>query len=337
MLNALSIDLEDYFQVHAFSNVISFKDWDKFESHVERNTNRLLDILRTAKSPHSDIDQLPCLPGSRPQGGIKATFFCLGWVAERYPNLIKRIQQEGHEIACHGYAHKLIYDQSPKEFRNDVRRAKDILEGIIGCKVIGYRAPTYSITANSLWAMKILAEEGFKYDSSIFPVSHDFYGMPGAPRSPFLIFPDGNSSVEMRELNLHLSSSNADQRESQILLKTSHEGDNDCKAGIIEFPLSTVKILGKNIPVAGGGYFRLFPLGFSRKALTRINQKEKRFFIFYLHPWEIDYDQPRIKGVGLKSRFRHYVNLSSTEKKFKLLLEIFPFTSFKSILNFNIT
>ena len=179
MLNALTIDVEDYFQVHAFSDVIKFEDWGNYECRIERNTDRLLEILDQVKTQHSALST---------QNSPKGSFFVLGWIAERYPGLVRRIQKEGHEIACHGYAHKLIYTQSKEEFREDIRKAKAILEDITGCEVIGYRAPSYSITNKSQWALDVLVEEGFKYDSSIFPIRHDFYGMANAPSFPFRHF-----------------------------------------------------------------------------------------------------------------------------------------------------
>jgi polysaccharide deacetylase family protein (PEP-CTERM system associated) len=186
MFNILTIDLEDYFQVHAFSDVIKYDDWSNYECRIERNTERLLDVLSSSlRTPHSAL-RIP----------IKATFFVLGWIAERYPDLVRRIQKEGHEIACHGYAHKLIYTQSKEEFRQDIKKTKAILEDITGSEVVGYRAPSYSITSKSQWAFEILIEEGFKYDSSIFPIRHDLYGMPNAPRFPFAICLHENNNFD---------------------------------------------------------------------------------------------------------------------------------------------
>ena len=278
LINALTIDLEDYFQVEAFASRINYNDWDNYPCHIEKNTKKILDIL--------DFYQ------------IKATFFCLGWIAKRYPLLIKTIAQKGHEIASHGYAHKPIYKQSPKEFREDIKRTKNILEDIIGKPVFGYRAPTYSITQKTLWALEILAEEGYKYDSSIFPIKHDLYGIPNAPRFPFVItFQRSNVQT------------------------------------FFEFPLTTLRILNINIPIAGGGYFRLFPYVFIKNALKYINIKEKKPFIFYLHPWELDPNQPRINHIPWRSRFRHYVNLNKAERKFKKILSDFKFCSILEILN----
>ncbi|MDY6971068.1 MAG: XrtA system polysaccharide deacetylase [Thermodesulfobacteriota bacterium] len=274
MLNALTIDVEDYFQVSAFDEIVRFEDWSRYESRVERNTDSLLSLLTDKE--------------------IKATVFVLGWIADRYPKLVRDIQKEGHEIACHGYAHRLIYEHSRGFFRDDTRRAKAILEDITGEKVIGYRAPSYSIIKESLWALDILVEEGFEYDSSIFPIRHDRYGIPNGKRFP------------------HSISRNRDK----------------C---IIEFPLSTIRFCGTNFPLAGGGYFRLFPYWLIRWGLNRINKAEKQGFIFYLHPWEIDPYQPRF-NPGYISRFRHYVNLDRTREKLKRLISDFRFTTVKMVL-----
>jgi hypothetical protein len=271
----------------------------------------------------------------------------LGWIAERYPSLIRRIQKEGHEIACHGYAHKLIYTQSREEFRQDIKKSKAILEDITGSEVMGFRAPNYSITNKSQWAFGVLAEEGFKYDSSIFPIRHDFYGMPGAPRFPFLISLNGNSNVEFSMLTFekpqHRSTAapnnsltqNSDLRPQSSVLEVNSKLNTQHSTFIVEFPLSTVKLFGQNVPISGGGYFRLFPYSLIRKGLKTINEKEEKPFIFYIHPWELDFEQPRIKEVSLRSRFRHYVNLNKTEFKFKRLLSDFQFSSIKEILGDN--
>ncbi|MCP5006760.1 MAG: DUF3473 domain-containing protein, partial [Planctomycetes bacterium] len=219
------------------------------------------------------------------EGNIKGTFFILGWVAEKYPELVKDIDTDGHEIACHSYRHRLVYDCSPHEFRNDLVKARDILEDITGKKVFGYRAPSYSITSKSLWAFEILSELGFTYDSSIFPISHDRYGIPDSPRFKYAL------------------------------------PDHD----LTEYPISTAKILGTKVPVSGGGYLRLFPYWFTKFALRKINHSESQPFIFYIHPWEIDPEQPRIKGASTFSRFRHYNNLEKTEKRFTRLLQDFQF------------
>lgn len=271
--NALTIDVEDYFMVSAFADVIRFEDWHLYERRVEKNTIMLLDLLA--------------------EYGVKATFFVLGWVAEHCPDLIRNICASGHEIACHGYNHRLIYNLTMEQFREDTRKAKGILEDLIGKAVAGYRATSYSIVKQTLWALDVLIEEGFIYDSSIFPIHHDRYGIPEAERFPYMI-------------------------------KTG--------AGeIVEFPPSTYPVFGQNIPVAGGGYFRLFPLVLTKAVIRRINGKEKKAALIYVHPWEIDVDQPRLKG-GLLSEFRHYINLHTTlpklqecmrEFKFKTLFEMY--------------
>jgi len=286
MLNALTIDVEDYFQVEAFASRINYNEWDNYPCRIKQNTQKILDILDDYQ--------------------IKATFFCLGWIAKRSPSLIKNIAQRGHEVASHGYAHQPVYKQSPDIFMQDIRKTKQILEDIIGQPVIGYRAPTYSITQKTLWALEILAEEGYKYDSSIFPIKHDLYGIPNAPRFPF---------------NVHT-------------LKCSNVFT--CKRSNVqtffEFPLTTLRILNINIPIAGGGYFRVFPYIFIKNALRHINLKEKQPFVFYLHPWELDPEQPRINHLPWRSRFRHYVNLRKTEGKFRRLLSDFRFSTVLKVL-----
>jgi len=264
--NYLTIDVEDYFQVSAFDRVVRPEEWDSYESRVEQNTRKILEILARRH--------------------VKATFFIVGWIAERFRTLVQEIDRAGHEIGCHSYLHRRIYTLTPDQFRDDTKKAKDILENIIGKKVAGYRAPSYSITKKSLWALDILEEEGFLYDSSIFPILHDLYGMPNSPRFPYKI--KGRS--------------------------------------MMEYPISTLLLMGRKIPVSGGGYFRLFPYRFTRWALKRINTMEGKPFIFYLHPWEIDPQQPRIKGAGLKSGFRHYLNLDQTLPRFQKLLTDFRFT-----------
>ncbi len=278
MINALTIDVEDYFHVTAFDRCIRPDEWDSYPLRVEGNTLRILDML----------DEF----------AVRATFFVLGWVAERCPGLVKEIQRRGHEIACHGYGHQLIYRLSPEEFRQDVSKAKDILENICGTQVHGYRAPSYSITAKSLWALDILVEEGFTYDSSIFPISHDIYGMPGGERFPHTIStPSGT---------------------------------------LEEFPLSTFSMqsAGWNyrLPIAGGGYLRLFPAALVSRALHLINTREKQPVIVYFHPWEIDPQQPRIKA-GLKSCFRHYLNLERMELKIRHLLGNLNFSPVRETLS----
>jgi polysaccharide deacetylase family protein (PEP-CTERM system associated) len=217
--------------------------------------------------------------------GVQATFFVVGWIAEKYPALVQTINRHGHEIGCHSYLHRKIYDLTPEEFREDTRRAKNILEDITGKSVSGYRAPSYSITKKSLWALDILEELGFEYDSSIFPIYHDNYGIPDAPRFEYKL-PNNNMT---------------------------------------EYPISTSLFMGRKIPVAGGGYFRLFPYWFTKMCLKTINIRENRPFIFYLHPWEIDSNQPRMKRAKLLSKFRHYNNLNKTAERFTRLLEDFSF------------
>jgi polysaccharide deacetylase family protein (PEP-CTERM system associated) len=263
--NALSFDVEDYFQVAALAAAVDRQSWDSQPSRVDANTARLLGLLS--------------------ERGVRATFFVLGWIAERHPGIVRNIAAAGHEIACHGYSHELIYRQSLEAFREETRRAKGILEDQAQTRIRGYRAATWSITRQSLWALDVLAEQGFQYDSSIFPTHHDLYGIPEAPRVPHrLALPGGGS--------------------------------------LLEFPPSTVRLGPMNLPVAGGGYFRLLPLAVTRWAIRRIN-REGLPFLFYLHPWEIDPDQPRMK-VGLKSRLRHYTNIDSCERKLAALLDEFP-------------
>jgi len=337
MLNILTIDLEDYFQVHAFSSVIRYEDWDNYECRIERNTDRLLDVLSSSlRTPHSAL-----------RTPIKATFFVLGWIAERYSGLVQRIQKEGHEIACHGYAHKLIYTQSKEEFRQDIRKSKAILEDITGSEVIGYRAPSYSITDKSRWAFEVLVEEGFQYDSSIFPIHHDFYGMPNAPRFPFIISLNGTSNFEFSMLNFSNAFTHSLINPCSDVSEPQHGSPAAPLEGItpnselrtpnylLEFPISTAKLLGQNVPLSGGGYFRFLPYSIVKRGLNRINKKEGQPFIFYLHPWEIDPEQPRINGLSSRSNFRHYVNLDKTEFKFKKLLFDFEFSSIKQLLRDN--
>lgn len=273
--NALTVDVEDYFHVSAFSECIDQKDWDSYPLRVENNTRRLLDLFD--------------------QHSVKATFFVLGWVAERTPGLVREIAARGHEVACHGYSHQLVYNQSPRIFREETIRSKTLLEDIIQAPVIGYRAASYSITGRSLWALDIIADAGFEYDSSIFPVRHDRYGIPDASVYPHrLKTPNGS--------------------------------------WLVEFPLSTARIFGFRLPVAGGGYFRLYPYRLTRTGLKRINGRENKPFIFYLHPWEIDHEQPRISASRL-SRFRHYNNLGKCESRLHKLMTDFSFTTVTRVLH----
>jgi len=276
MINALSIDVEDYYQVSAFEPVVPYNTWGQFESRVERNTKVLLDVLDETST--------------------YATFFVLGWVAERHPDLVKDIQARGHEVASHGYKHQRVYTQSPANFQEETKKSKMILEDIIGQAVNGYRAASYSITQESLWALDILIEEGFSYDSSIFPVWHDRYGIPNAER-----------------FSHHI------QRE---------------RGTIQEFPLSTLQFGKMNVPIGGGGYLRLFPYALTRWAIHRLNKMEAQPAIVYLHPWEVDPDQPRIQGSVL-SKFRHYVNLNKTETTVRNLLRDFIFAPLGALLSKN--
>jgi polysaccharide deacetylase family protein (PEP-CTERM system associated) len=261
----MTIDVEDYFQVEAFASTIDRSDWDAYPRRVERNTGRLLDILAEAE--------------------VQATFFMLGWIARRHPALARRIVEEGHELASHGSDHIRIDRQSPAEFRNDVRASKGSLEDIAGVPVHGYRAPTFSLGRNSSWAHAILAEEGYRYSSSVYPLRHDLYGTPGAPRTAFHPVP-----------------------------------------GIIEVPLTTVRLLGLDLPASGGGYFRLFPYQLSRWLVARAIAANDAPAIFYMHPWEIDPDQPRQNDAPALSRFRHYLNLGRTEARLRCLLRNFAWT-----------
>ncbi|MGN6516069.1 MAG: XrtA system polysaccharide deacetylase [Rhizomicrobium sp.] len=263
LVNAMSIDVEDYFQVEAFNGVIRRSDWDGAPIRVDRNTARILDMLSEA--------------------GVCGTFFILGWVAERFPDLVKRIAAEGHEIASHGYNHQRADGQSQAEFRDDVRRAKDLLENITGTVVRGYRAPTFSVNRRNWWAYEVLSECGYEYSSSVYPIKHDLYGMTDVPRTPF----------------------------------------KPTAAPIIEIPMATVRLFGKNLPCSGGGYFRLLPYSLNKAALRYANGVEKQPCIFYCHPWEFDAGQPRIAAASAKSRFRHYTNISRMPGRFTRLLKDF--------------
>jgi polysaccharide deacetylase family protein (PEP-CTERM system associated) len=314
-MNILSIDVEDYFMVTALEPAVKRSEWDRYESRVERNTCRLLEILGNTSAANSSAN----LVGTDAHRPLNVTFFCLGWVAEKFPRLIREIHACGHEIACHGYDHRRINYMSQHVFRQDIRRTKALLEDCSNEQVIGYRAPSYSITANCLWAFEILSEEGFLYDSSIFPVRHDLYGFPDAPRYPSVVAKDGRG-VRFMPLNSVFS------RLARPVSKPSEPHL------LVEFPPSTVRLFGQNVPVAGGGYFRFFPMSFTRWAVNRIRREEDLPFIFYLHPWEIDPRQPRVRGIPLKSRFRHYLNLGKTEGRLKSLLRMVPFTSFRDYL-----
>ena len=274
VINAMTVDVEEYFHVSGFADVIRPEDWPNFESRVEANTHKLLDIF----SAH----------------GVVATFFVLGWVAERHPRLVQALQRAGHEVACHGHSHKLVYQSTPQEFRTDVRHAKKLLEDLAGTEVVGYRAPSFSIIRGSLWALDILAEEGFQYDSSIFPIRRNRYGIPDAERFP-------------------------------------HQWRSNNGKGLVQFPISTLRVCGVNVPVGGGGYLRLFPYAVTRWSIQHLNKTEGRPAIVYIHPWELDPGQPWVPG-RLMNRFRQYVNLDTTETKLHRLLGAFPFGSLQSLL-----
>jgi polysaccharide deacetylase family protein (PEP-CTERM system associated) len=269
--NAMTVDVEDYFQVSAFENIIRREQWDNLPCRVERNTERILQLF----SDHN----------------VKATFFMLGWVAERYPQLIKRVVGEGHELASHGYEHIRVTTQSPQEFLADISKTKKILEDAGGCDIRGYRAASYSIGEKNLWALEKLQEAGYQYSSSIYPVKHDLYGMPNAPRFAFRPF----------------------------------------NSGILEVPVTTIVMFNNKIPVGGGGFFRLYPYFFSRWALQQVNNKDRCPGIFYFHPWEIDINQPRQKNISLKTRFRHYLNLHKMENRLKNLLRDFSWDRMDNI------
>lgn len=273
ILNALTVDVEEYFQVSAFDRLVPRAAWDTFESRVERSTDRILEMLAEAN--------------------VRGTFFVLGWLAKRKPSLVRRIAALGHEIGSHSFKHRLVYELTPEGFRLDLRQAREAIEDACGAPVMSFRAPSFSITARSEWALDILIEEGYAYDSSIFPIRHDRYGMKGAPRHAHLMTRAAGS--------------------------------------IWEVPPSTVRIAGATLPVAGGGYFRLFPYGWTRKAIARLNDLEHRPAIVYLHPWELDPDQPRMPVTGL-TRFRHYVNLGRTEGRLEQLLADFSFGPISSVL-----
>ena len=262
--NAMTVDVEDYFQVWALSSKIARASWERQACRIEANMDLILDLFR--------------------RHGAKATFFTLGWVAERYPGLVRRIVDDGHELASHGLEHVRVSEQSPAVFRQDVRRAKAILEDCGGVAVKGYRAASFSIDERSPWAFEILAEEGYGYSSSLHPIRHDHYGMPGAPR--FAFRPDPDKAFR-------------------------------------EVPVTTLRLFGQNWPCGGGGYFRLFPYALSRWALKRVNAKEGASCVFYFHPWEVDPGQPRIAGLSAKTRFRHYVNLARMAGRLEALLKDF--------------
>lgn len=269
--HCLSFDVEEHFQVSAFESPMRRRHWEQYESRVEANTERLLGLLA--------------------KNGVRATFFVLAWLAERYPSLVRRIASSGHEVASHGYGHELITSQTPIAFREDIRKAKGILESILSQPVLGYRAPSFSITKDTMWATQILVEEGYKYDSSIFPILHDRYGVPSAnPQVHKLLTPSGV---------------------------------------LWEVPPSTVKYMGIRLPVAGGGYFRLYPYVVLRALLHKL-EREGSPLVMYMHPWEFDPNQPRMEG-SLVSRMRHYLNLDKTESRLRTLLQDFSFAPIREV------
>jgi polysaccharide deacetylase family protein (PEP-CTERM system associated) len=286
--NYLSIDVEDYFQVSAFEGICPPERWDSLECRVEANTERILDIL--------DENQ------------VKATFFVLGWIARRYPELVRKIVERGHELASHGFNHLRVNTQERLAFREDIRSSKKLLEDLSGVAVFGYRAPSYSISKKTLWAYDELVEAGYLYDSSVFPVRHDYYGIADWPRFAFFL-----------------------QRLGVGQWRPLKEGDGPGE--FLEMPVTTLRLAGKNIPVAGGGYFRLFPYAVTNWAFNRINALENQPFLFYLHPWEIDPDQPYFEDAGWKSRLRHYVNLHLTEERMQKLLRNFCFGPIRAVLD----
>jgi polysaccharide deacetylase family protein (PEP-CTERM system associated) len=262
--NAMTCDVEDYFQVSAFAPYIDRASWPNRECRVEANMDRILALFE--------------------RHGVRATFFTLGWIAERYPQLVRRIVAGGHELASHGYGHLRASDQSRAEFANDIRSAKALLEDIGGQAVLGYRAPSFSIGRANLWALDELLEAGYRYSSSIYPIAHDHYGMPEAPR--FAFYPNGPD-------------------------------------GLLEVPITTVQLMGRNLPAGGGGYFRLLPYALSRWMMAKVNRDDRQSALFYFHPWEIDTQQPRPDGLGAKARFRHYINIDRMENRIEALARDF--------------
>lgn len=260
-LQAMTCDVEDYFQVSAFSDRVPRDDWEKLECRIPRNVDRILERLSAA--------------------GARATFFTLGWVARHYPQVVRNIVSAGHEIASHGMQHIRVWRQSPMEFLTDAASAKKLLEDVAGVEVAGYRAASWSIDQRSPWAYEKLAEAGYRYSSSIYPIQHDHFGMPDAPTNPHFV--DGS--------------------------------------GVLEVPASVARVLGRNIPASGGGYFRLFPLSLSTWLIDRIVASNERPFVFYFHPWELDPGQPRIPDLPARTRFRHYLNLARFENRLNALLE----------------
>ena len=290
IVHAMTVDVEDYFHVQAFSREVRRERWDEYPLRVETNTHRLLDLF-------DEFD-------------VKATFFTLGWVARKCPRLVEEIVRRGHELACHSYWHRLVYDLEPDEFRRDTEEATRALEDAGQTKLRGYRSPSFSITKRSLWALEVLAECGYHYDSSIFPVRHDVYGFPEFPRFPV--------SVEWSEPGASEP-------------PASDATPDATSSGIVEFPPCTIRVFGTNLPGPGGGYLRLLPLRYSLWALKRLETRDGRPGTIYLHPWEIDPEQPRLEG-RLKSRLRHYTGLARTEARLRTLMRRFRFAPMGKIL-----
>jgi polysaccharide deacetylase family protein (PEP-CTERM system associated) len=270
--NAMTCDVEDYFQVSAFAPYIDRASWPTRECRVEANMDRILALFE--------------------RHGVRATFFTLGWIAERYPQVVKRIVAAGHELASHGYGHLRASDQTRAEFANDIRSAKALLEDIGGQAVLGYRAPSFSIGRDNLWALDELLAAGYRYSSSIYPVVHDHYGMPEAPR--FAFYPNGTD-------------------------------------GLLEIPITTVQMMGRNLPAGGGGYFRLLPYALSRWMMAKVNRDDGQPALFYFHPWEVDPGQPRPEGLGAKARFRHYINIDRMERRIESLARDFAWDRMDNI------
>jgi polysaccharide deacetylase family protein (PEP-CTERM system associated) len=268
--NALTVDVEDYFQVSALAPYIPRSEWDRIPCRIERNVEAILALLG--------------------ETGAQATFFTLGWIAERYPALVRSIASAGHELASHGYAHLRIHEQTPAEFAQDIRRAKVLLEDLAGTEVRGYRAPSFSIGKETLWAFDRIAEAGYRYSSSVYPIRHDLYGMPEAPRFPY-----------------------------------------NPREGLLEIPVTTARVLARNLPAGGGGYFRLLPYCISRLFLRTVNRRERRPAVFYFHPWELDPGQPRVPRTSLKTRLRHYLNLNRTQARLRRLLRDFRWRSIEAV------
>lgn len=272
MKNALSVDVEDYFQVSAFENTIDRNHWDSLDHRVGANVDRILSIFD--------------------EYNVSATFFVLGWVAERYPEIVKKIVAQGHELASHGYGHQRVSDLTRDDFIKDITVAKNILEELSGQEIKGYRAPSYSIGKKNIWALQALAETGHQYSSSIYPIKHDHYGYPEAPRFVF----------------------------------------RDEKTGLIEIPITTMQWMNRLFPAGGGGFFRFYPYPVSRWVINRVNENDQQASVFYFHPWEIDPGQPRQKNISLKTRFRHYLNLDKTESRLKHLLTDFNWGRMDDVL-----